>query len=292
MASGASLHGKSPVRMLLVGYPGAGKTGAIASLVNAGFKVRLLDFEGNFQPLLEYADEDKLPNVDILTFQDSMRMGQKMIEPAGIPTAFNDALKAMQHWKYVEDGKETDLGKSSEWGPDTVVVVDSLTAMGEASLRRSTAMMNKTPANMTQAVWGAAVADQVNFIKLLTKQKNNFHLIVLGHLQMISAGDFINTGDEDAVKDAKLEAIGNSLIPTKLFPKAVTKNLSQTIHKEFSSMILAERKLKLGATKRVLRTNTGMEVDTKMPAKNASGEYPLETGLATIFGQLGAKPTA
>lgn len=292
MANGAKIQ-NAPVRMLIVGYPGGGKTGAVASLLNAGYKVRLVDFEGNYQPLLAFTDPDKLANLDIVTFQDKLMMGPSGPEPEGIPQAFNNAMKMLKHWKYDDDGTEVDLGKSAEWGPDTVVVVDSMTALGEVSMRRARKMMNKNLTNTTAAVWGMAVEDQMAFIKTLNADKNRYHVVVLAHLQMIGPETPMTTNSESQdIKDLKEQmAIEKAeLIPTRLYPRAVTKNLSTVIHKEFSSMIIAERKVKPGnKIERVLRTISGEELDTKMPARNVEAAYPLDTGLATIFAKLGAK---
>ena len=45
----------TPARILMLGWQGGGKTGAAASLANAGFKLRILDFDGKQgQPLEKY----------------------------------------------------------------------------------------------------------------------------------------------------------------------------------------------------------------------------------------------
>lgn len=287
MASGKDLQAARPFRGLIVGYPGAGKTGAISSLLNVGYKVRVLDFEGNFDPIINYTKPEALGNLDILTFQDKMRNGDKYIAPVGIPDAFNNSLKAMQDWVTTDaKGEKVSLGASRDWGLDTVVVMDSLTAQGESAFRRAQIMMNKTPMNTTQAVWGVAVADQINMLKMMMAEKNKFHFITLGHLTMIGPND-IAKDDDDLTKEIKRETA--ELLPTRLYPKAVTKNLSQFIHKEFPTMLLAERKMKLGKTQRVLRTDTGEELDLKFPVPNAPAEVPIETGLATLFELLGHK---
>lgn len=284
------LKGNTPFRGFIVGYPGGGKTGAIASLVNAGYKVRMIDMEGNYQSLVDYCDPSKLDNLDIVTVQDRLRNADKYFEPIGIPSAFNDAVKLATHWKYKDpDGNEVDLGRPDEWGMDTVLVLDSNSAMGEAALRRAIKMSNKTPGNLTSAVWGSAVADQTSFLKLLAAEKNKYHLIVMAHLRMISPEDFIKQGDDEAVTEKKLEAISQSMIPTRLYPVAVTKDLSTKIHKELPTMILAEKKEKIGKTGRFLRTVSGSELDLKIPSPNVKAEYPLETGLASIFKDMGYK---
>ena len=58
------------LRIMIGGWPKGGKTGAIAALLNAGYKVRVLDFEGNIDPLLQYTKPEFLKNLDIATFQD------------------------------------------------------------------------------------------------------------------------------------------------------------------------------------------------------------------------------
>lgn len=284
------------VIMMIAGWPGSGKTGAIASLLNAGYKVRVLDYEGNYQPLLKFTDPEMLKNLDIVTLQDQLRGGdQQAIEPEGIPTAFNGGLKLLQgDWKYQNpDGTETNLGRSKDWGSDTVLVVDSLTANGEAAFRRARKMMNKTASNTTAAVWGAAVDDQIAMIQALKHSRRKHHLIYLAHLQMIGPDipmltkeDKTSGLDEIKVQMAEERA---GLMSTRLYPRAVTRNASQVIAKEFPTLLLAERKMKQGKPIRVLRTTAGEELDLKFPAKNPEPEYPIETGLATIFETLGAR---
>ena len=128
-----------PVRMLLVGYPGSGKTGSLVSLLNAGFKMRVLDFDGNLEPVFTFAQRDKLANLDILQLKgaDAVKMGSHVIEANGVPHAFADAVRAMDRWTYKRGEETIDLGSSKDWGPDTVVVLDSLTSMGEAALLRA-----------------------------------------------------------------------------------------------------------------------------------------------------------
>lgn len=297
MANAKDLLADPKIVAMIVGWPGSGKTGAIASLLNAGYKVRMVDFEGNYLPLLKFTEPDKLANLDIVTFQDTMTGDKtRFMEPDGIPTAFAGALALLNgEWKYNNpDGTETNLGRSKDWGRDTVVLVDSLTANGEASMRRARKMMNKTVQNTTAAVWGAAVDDQVHMIQALKHDKRQHHLIYLAHLQMVGPDIPMLTKDDDVngTKDIKLQIAEEKadLIETRLYPRAVTRNASTVIAKEFPTVILAERKIVKGQPVRVLSTSAGKELDLKSPAKNINPEYPIETGLADIFKALGAVP--
>src|SRR5258708_2831210 len=206
---------RQPVRMMIVGYPGAGKTGALSSLANAGYKLRMLDFDGNSQSLLTYTNKDKLANIDIVFLEDKMRNGERFIETRGIPTAFRTGLDLMDEWKYKEeDDTLINLGKSRDWGCDTVVVVDGLTGLSNASFRRQMALSNKTPLNVTQQVWGLAMAQEEAFIEKLTSESNRFHVIMLAHLKIIGPKD-ISNGDEDVTKELKQRAV--DLVQTRLF---------------------------------------------------------------------------
>lgn len=289
MANAGKMRGTTPYRGLHIGWPGSGKTGALVPLANAGYKIRMLDYDQNNQPLVNLVDDRALPNIDIVTLADKLRNGDKYMEFIGIPDAFNNGMKLLQEWKYTdEDGTEVNLGKSAEWGMDTIVVVDTLTTLAKAAKNRAMKMNNKTPSNMTSAVWGAAVADVTNMIEVM-KSKGNYHLIINSHKQILGPGDFIQQGDEDEVKEKKLEMIKDGMIPPRIYPVGVTKPSSQTIHGLLPIMLEFEKTTKAGKEVRQIKTASGPEIDVKIPGKGLKATYPLETGMLEIFQALGYK---
>lgn len=290
MANGAKLKGTTPYRGFHIGWPGSAKTGALAALANVGYKLRGLDFDGNAEPLLGFVDERALPNIDIVTLQDRLRNGDKYMEVIGIPEAFNNGIKLMQEWKYKDDdGTEVNLGKSSEWGMDTVVFIDTLTMLARAAKLRAMKMNNKTPATMTSAVWGSAVADVDNFIEIMKADKNKYHLIINSHKQILGPADFIQQGDTEVVKEKKLEMISEGMIPPRIYPVGVTKPSSQNIHGKMPTMLEFEKVNRAGKDVRIIKTVSGPEIDVKIPGKGLKATYPIETGLAEIFEALGYK---
>lgn len=290
MASGASLKGRTPYRGFHIGFPGSGKTGALAALLNVGYKVRVLDFEGNFAPLIGFAEERGLANLDVVTLQDKMRNGDKYVEIFGIPEAFNNAMRMLQEWKYKDDdGNEVNLGKSADWGPDTIVVVDSLTSLAKTTKDRAMKMNNKTPATFTSAVWGHAGADLNNFIETLKRDDKRYHLIINTHKQVLGPADFIAQGDDDVVKEEKLKMIKDGMIPPRIYPVSITKPNSQTIHGMLPTMLEFVKTNKLGKDVRLINTVSGPEIDVKIPGKGLKASYGIETGLAEIFEALGYK---
>lgn len=293
MANGRSLRG--PYRGFHIGWPGSGKTGALVSLLNAGFKVRVLDFTGNWSPLAQYADDRALDNLDVVTLQDKLAANDaKAVLPLGVPTAFNQAAQLMKEWKYKdENGNEVNLGSSKEWGPDTVVVIDELTTLGKMAKNRAMVMNNKTPSTMTSAVWGAAVNDVTNLIGIMKEDKNRFHLIINAHKQVLGPADFVNQNDQkDEMKpilEAKLDMVTEGMIPPRIYPVGVTKNSSTTIHGELPIMLEFEKVNKAGKVQRVINTVGGPEIDIKIPGKGLKSSYSIETGLLEIFEALGYK---
>lgn len=276
-----------PARVMIVGYPGAGKTGCLACLVDAGFKLRVLDFDGNLAPLLRFTRPDALPNIDIVNFEDRLRAGPKVAEPVGLPTAFSDAFKMMDHWKYKdpESGEEIDLGRpSQDWGPDHIVFLDSLTSMGRAAKRRCLAMSNRTTLNARRQDWGTAMAEQEAFIERLTSTRNRHHVIVAAHLKMIGPKD-VEQADDDLTKVLK-ERVAE-IVPTRLFPSALGHALPPEIGGHFPTLLLVEPEYKPGGkVRRVIRTIPRPELDLKVPAPDVPPTLDISDGMVQIFNAI------
>lgn len=297
MANGAKLAQSGLVRLLNTGYPGTAKSGQLASLVDAGFKLRILDYDGNLAPLWKFSNPLNHGNVDALHFEDKLKVTASFTAVDGQPTAFANGLNAMDHWRYYGDTDEfilpgvtpdpkrpvVDLGHSRDWGPDVIVVLDTLTRMGEAAFARAMKMLNKTPLNMTIQGQMLAQNEQLQFIKKLVSANNKFHVIVNAHLKTISPKD-VEKGDDKLTVDIK-EQIAE-LVPTKLFPKALGRELPQHIGGEFSTLVKSESKVLPGnKVKRIIRTVPEAYMDIKVPA-NLPQDLDVSTGLLQIFQAL------
>ncbi len=277
----------TPVRALILAWSGGGKTGALASLANAGFKLRILDFDGKQgTPLAQYVKPECRGNVDVMTLVDKLRGGLRNIEVSGIPVAFADGLKAMDHWKRpaTEGEEEVDLGRSKDWGQDTVVVLDTGTAMGRAAFRRVIALNNRTPLNTRDSDWGGAMAEEGAFLERLCSPMNKHHVIVNYHLKWLGPREE-RKGDTDAVKEIKAKEA--DLISTRLYPSAMgSKNAPQGVGQYFQTTVLIEPKFGPGSkVRRMIYAEPRPELDLKLAATIA-GPLPIETGLLTIFNAL------
>jgi hypothetical protein len=296
--NGAQANESPLFRGLIAGYPGAGKTGALAALVNAGFKLRIIDFDGNPESVIQYTKPELRANIDYISFEDKLSLQGAVIAPVGMPTAFPNAWRALDDWKYPDPngevvdkagGRWTSLGASKDWGSDTIVVLDGITGISSASMAYARAAMNKTVMNTTRAVWGVAANNVEQFLSRCTSMYNKHHFIAIAHLKPIGP-EGEQDGDSDFTKQLKEEKA--ALIPTKLFPTAVGRQLPQHIAGHFPIVIAAEVKsIGNGKVKRTLSALAREDQTTKLPVADLAGlgEQPIDTGLLAIFDALGVK---
>lgn len=276
MASFVNLIKNRTVRLLIIGFPKSGKTGALACLADAGFKLRILDYDHNLEPLFAYIT-NPAPDINAISLRDPMKVSGDLIGPVGKPKAFIKGFRLMDHWVDPDDG--TDCGKSDDWGPDTIVVLDAMGSMGDASMVHSLHRAGKDVMTRRDTDYGAAMGDQERFIKELTAPHHSFHVIVLCHPIMIGP-KAERKGDTAIALQNKQEIAG--MIETRYYPNALGWKLPQTIGGEFPAIIQAEET----KGKRILRTVPKSELDLGVPAVELPATLPQETGLLTIFEKL------
>lgn len=227
--------------------------------MEAGYKLRVLDFDNGLDSLVIQVRQrcpDKLGNISFITLRDKIKGTSTGPMLDGIATAFTRAMQLLDRWK---DG-DVDLGKPSEWGDDTVLVIDSLTFMSEAAFNWATSM--NPGAKDKRQIYGAAQDAIEHAIALLTGESFRTNVILTSHIK------FIDTPDGT----------------TKGFPTAVGNALSPKIPAYFNNVALCETKGQGSAMQRVIRTTSSGLVDVKSPASfKMAQELPIATGLAEFF---------
>jgi len=121
-------------RVLVCGEPASGKTGAIAQLANAGYRIMLHDFDQNARVIGSYL-RDNAADVYVSTYAVAKVTNTNLF--AGTGQATKQAVeelrrfcKMLDHWN--ADGD--DLGPSSKLTAKDVIVIDSGTFLGELLL--------------------------------------------------------------------------------------------------------------------------------------------------------------
>jgi len=258
-------------KLLIEGDSGSGKTGALASLVAAGYKLRILDFDNGLEPLKQYVRRDSpalLSNVEFVSLRDERKagaLGPKVTKP----TAFIRAIKLLDHWKYTDDSDNNiDLGIPAEWGPDCILVVDSLTFMSDAAwnFREPLTPRGKSGDYDKRAVYGDAQGAIEDVLALLTSESFRTNVIVISHIKYIDNPDGTR----------------------KAYPTAVGSALSPIIPRYFNSVALCQTN---AGGKRTIQTTATAMIDLKNPKPfEMLPSYPIETGLAAFFAVLREPP--
>src|SRR5882762_2840856 len=105
-------------KLLLLGDAKSGKTGSLVSLVKAGYKLRILDYDNLLDILVRLINEqcpEKIDNVEFRPLRDKRKTTGEGLVIDGVPKAFSNGLKMLDRWKYKDsEGNEVDLGSPSQ----------------------------------------------------------------------------------------------------------------------------------------------------------------------------------
>ena len=228
MATFADLQASPVTKMLLLGDSGSGKTGAVMSLIAAGYNVRILDLDNGVQILKDYFinkesiyrrpmpglwDQklaDSLPErLHYETVTDKMRNVNGKLVPAKA-TVWTRATALLDKWG--------DLGPISTWTPQDVLVIDSLTFISKAAMNFVLSMNARLGQKPFQEDWGIAQGAIEGLLQTLYDDNVNCNVIVNCHMKLF--------GPEGAVQ--------------KWHPETLGKALSPNIGRYFNSMLLAK----------------------------------------------------
>ena len=278
-------------RALLVGYPKAGKSGAIVSLLDEGYRVIYNDFDGNPE-ILKLAGPEAMKNLIYLPYEDKIRAtgiqgtNARLAGVSGEPKAYLRYMEFLETGKYISpDGKiKEDYGPLTSWGPDTFCVTDSITKLTDAIWRRYLHILGRNTRRKQD--WGAIV-EELNYVaEINMAMRLQCHSIMIAHFQLTGADEMEedpkNNRSElvehnNAVKAQKAELIG-----PRLFPKAVTKAQSEVFAGKFPAILHLTVN---DDGKRIFDLQPHKEIPVAIPASHAKlpNTLPQETGLLTIF---------
>lgn len=253
-------------KLLIEGDSGSGKTGALASLVAAGYKLRILDMDNGLDALKQFVLRDcpdKIGNVEFRTLRDKYKSSPEGPIIAGAPKAFVDAVKMLDRWKY----DDVDLGIPSEWGPECILVIDTLTFLSDAAwaFREPLVAKGKDGKYDQRAIYKDAQDAIESVLGFVTGETFRTNVIVNSHIRYVDNPDGTKKG----------------------YPTSVGSALGPTIPRYFNSVALCQS----NGTKRTIQTAATAMIDLKNPRPFAMARsYPIETGLAEFFGVLRPAP--
>ena len=218
--------------MLLMGDSGAGKTSLIASVANAGYKVRVADFENKLAVLNTHLTNEGKKNLSYISFKDELNK---------IATAAKDFKKVLaMGWK---DGAEN-FGKIETWGTDTIFVIDSLSALAEDMKHEALAISGRKSHEQLQvAEWGEAIRQMTNFLDYVTSDYFRCHILFTALPQVID--------DDSGI--------------SRIYPAVVTKNFSTQVGRYFDNVLRIQSNRK---GERSIRTCSDNKTELKILNSN------------------------
>lgn len=256
MASLTEHHSSKFVKLLLIGDSGTGKTGALTSLVEAGYNLRILDLDNGLDSLRQWVGRvcpDKAANVNFITLRDEMKVTP--IGPVIIAKAYVAALKFLTTW---EDGSTP-----SDSTDKDILVLDTLTSLGKACFEWAKA---QNPTSKDPRQWFFAAQQSLeNVIGMLASERFHSNVIVISHINYKELEENVHKG----------------------YPSAIGSALGPALPRYFNTMLQVEIMGAGKATKRYIRTLPTSVIDIKTPAPFKLEErYELSDGLAKIFEAL------
>lgn len=253
------------VTCLGIGPSGSGKTGSIAALANAGYRCCIADIDNGLDILGSYLTEEAKKRVHFVTLQEKLSalsgtaefkgaLPGVMVKPK-VPKVFPRLMKLLDHWQ----DDEEDLGSTTEWGPDTFLILDSLTSLGDAALRYTTYV------NQHDYPWegdyGHAMGRQQNVVEKLVSDDLACNIYITSHIKMI--GENVQVGT-----------------PGTAYPSALGKMLPPQIPRFFNTTIGFRT---VGQGKREIKTRSYPYLDLKTSApKYLKESYDLDWGLLEV----------
>lgn len=254
-------QGSKIVKLLLLGDSSAGKTGLLATLAIAGYRLFIADFENGVDILLDkkVLPEEFRKNIFVQNFYDKNRLLAGSITPEA--TGFTNFVNAMNDWK--EDGKS--IGGIYTWGPKDVFVVDSLTFLGNAIQNHVMKLANRAGQKPQIQDFGAAIDAQESVIETLYNPAVQCNIVVTAHLNMTK--DELQGGVQKAM------------------PSALGQKLPAKIARYFNNVVLIEKTGTGAKVERKLVTTATHTTNLKV-SKPSTVPPVMEPDLAKLFDLL------
>jgi len=264
-------HALKIFKCMIMGDPGSGKTGALPDLINNmdRFKIErvaILDFDDGLDILLPLVKEEFYDRVFYETLVDELKATQDGVQ-VRTANAFTKAMGLLNNWK----SPGVDLGRALEWGPETLLVLDSITGIGDACMGFVNVHLKMDD---DWKATGEAMKRQGKLVQM-TKSLG-CHIIIMSHIRFMGGGGTRAVVDKHGQKS--IEEV-NSRVDGDAYPSCLGKVLPPTVGRHFNTIL----EVKLVGKNRRLRTVPEERMNLKVPLLNLPDELPQETGLTVVF---------
>jgi|SRR5215831_4202377 len=268
-------HSSTITKLLLIGDSGSGKTGALVSLILAGYKLWIMDFDNGVDiivNLLKKSKPELLGAVNAVVLTDTFRVDRARVVPT-TASAWPRGVGLLSKWE--------DHGSIETFGPKDVIVVDSLNFAGRCAMRHIQHLNGRlsVPPQLQDFRDGQLLVESL--CQMLYSDAIKCNVLCLTHLREIGQQQDV-VDDKGRVRTVEVPGT------VKGFPETGTgRALSPTIGRYFNAVLLVDIVGSGLGTRRLIRTQPHNNVGLKNSAPGiVKPSYPLETGLADYFRDL------
>jgi hypothetical protein len=273
-------------KVLLVGDSGAGKTGALACLANAGYNLYIFDYDNGLDVLHSFVEPEARSRVHFITLTDRLTTSPTGPIPLGVPSAITRAMRMLDHWCIKKEGEVIeDCGRAKDWGERDVLVKDSLTLMGIAALRRViVAGADRNLADRIAHPWPADYGEAMNMLEgtlqLLFSDLIQCNVVVTAHIVKPFAKKKVEVVRADG--STAIQEIEND--DAKGFPSALGRQLPPKVGRYFNSVLRVKTEGVGPTSSRLIHTVSDGEIELKTPAPHiVPPTLPIKDGLVQYF---------
>lgn len=273
IAQAAAQTSLEPIKAIVVGESGTGKTGGLASLAADGYNVRIIDLDNNIAILKDLA-VNKYPSgtaerIYFATLSEKMKFADGKAYPA-TATVWDRMVGLMKDWKFDGDA----FGPLESWTQNDVLVIDTLTAMGTAAYNKICALNQKLlnrPTGNIRMQYIYQAQDAITEVLIgLASSEIKCNIIINSHINYQDEPGYIKQDQND-----KAPLVG--------FPTVLGRALGPTVPRLYGSVLLAKKE---GLSHKLFtRTASNIHVKTSAPSK-VEQSYPIEKGLSSYFKAL------
>lgn len=258
-------HSSNIVKLLMMGDPGSGKTGALASLAHAGYNLRILDLDNGLDVLRNVLVDPKSPYdkeaIKRIKYQTITERHARISSKGGVevPTAatvWNRVISALQNWKT----KEEDLGPITSWTEKDVLVIDSMTLAGIAAYNFA-AVSN--PGNKDNRMTYFHAQSYLEYLmQCLYADDVKCNIVVNSHITFLEGENAISQG----------------------YPTTIGSRLSSKIGRYFNTMLMIRSE---GKNHRIYTSPAASRVELKSSAPlKVKEQYDIKFGLQQYFADV------
>ena len=291
-----------PFKPIVIGEGGSGKTGALAALVCAGYKLRIIDTDKGIvilrslltNPRYPYAEYCRRHEINVAaavqfvhvdtpmslkTTQMNIGHGRTKSEVILAPkngNAWGNIVKAMEKWPDEPDAAKAHI---ENWDDDVVGVLDTLTTtayMGFYFLQELNGHLgSREEGREYQRDIGGAQSQLRRLLEFISSSSVKCNFIINSHIRRI---DITRGFSENPAARAEAQAP----VDPKGFPAAIGNALSPQIGIRFNDLFAVEQKGSGNNVTRRISTIPISNTSTKTSTAFES-EYDVSTGMAEIF---------